>query len=462
MSFRAPAACLFFSLSCCAEISSDSAGAPLAPYPGAWLPGGKAGTNRYLFGSNAFIVNMPGLTAEHERMFYSGNGFFNQSWVEAPASTEAIDGLGPYHNATGCSGCHFKDGRAAPPEDGPGPFVGLLLRMSIPGGAPEPTYGGQVQDLALPHMQPELTPVVSWNEVAFAYPDGTVSTLLRPDFALTHPADGPLDEGVQLSARLAMQVIGLGLLEAIPEADLVALADPDDADSDGISGRVPWVTSLETGEQVVGRLGWKGETANTADQTAKALAGDLGLTSRLVPADDCTDRQIACLAEPSGGVPEVSDEIFDRLVLYSRALAVPARTAADDPDILQGRELFEAVGCADCHVSSHRTGPGPLPELADQLIWPYTDLLLHDLGPGLSDGRPLGEAGAQEWQTRPLWGIGHLQDVNGHTRLLHDGRARGVAEAILWHGGEAQDANTAFQTLSAADRDRVVAFVEDL
>jgi len=433
---------------------------------GAWLPGGVAGTNTLLGGANSFIMPMPGLTAEHEGMFYSGNGYFNQSWVEAPSSTAARDGLGPLFNARSCSACHFKDGRAAPPEDGQAPFGGVLLRVSRdgPSGAePDPAYGFQIQDVASPGVQPEFLPRVTWETLEGSFPDGERFELTAPTYHLDQPAHGAPDPSMRVSPRVAVQVIGLALLEAIPEARLEALADPDDVDADGISGRMPWTTSLVDGETVAGRFGWKGEAASVVDQSAKAAAEDLGLTSWVAPEDDCTPLQTDCLAQESGGEPEISDRIFERLVLYTRALAVPARRAADDPDVLAGQGHFTELGCVGCHVPQHETGPfPPLPELEGQEIHPYTDLLLHDMGPALADDRPIAAASGSEWQTRPLWGIGLLEVVNGHTRLLHDGRANGIEEAILWHGGEAEGPKAAFMALSRRERAQLVAFVSDL
>lgn len=431
---------------------------------GEWLPGGEAGTNTLLGGSNSFIMPMPGLSDDDELLFYSGNSYFNQSWVEAPSSTEARDGLGPLFNARSCSGCHFKDGRAQPPEDGEAPFEGLLLRLSIDDeGTPDPVYGAQVQDNANPGHEPEMAPRITWEEVAGSYPDGTPYSLLSPTYHLEGAAYGDPDPSLLVSPRIAVQVVGLGLLEAIPTSRIEELADPDDEDGNGISGRVPWVVDPETGATVVGRFGWKGEAPTVPAQVAKALAEDLGLTSALVPADDCTEAQAGCLAATTGGDPEVSDDIFERIALYSRTLAVPARRAWEDEQVLRGKRLFDEVGCVGCHVPSHTTGDfGPIPELGGQLVWPYTDMLLHDLGSGLADGRPTGEASGQEWRTRPLWGVGLVPVVNGHTRYLNDGRARSVEEAILWHGGEAAGPRYGFTALSAEDRAALLAFLEDL
>ena len=425
---------------------------------GEWLPGGET-TSTLLLGSNAFLMPAQNLSPEHEQDFYSGNSFFNASWTEAPASAEARDGLGPLFNARSCSGCHFKDGKAAPPEAGDGPFVGLLLRLSVPGAdgpVPEPIYGGQLQDQANPDVPVELTPSVTWHDLEGWFDDGAAYSLTWPTFTVSDAQHGPVGDGLMMSPRVAPHMVGLGLLEAIPEAALLALADPNDDDGDGISGRD------QRHDGRVGRFGWKADAVDVEAQVAGAFAGDMGLTSRVAPLDDCTEAQAECLAEPSGGDPEVSDQILDLVTLYSRAVAVPARRAADDETVLVGKALFNDIGCAACHTASHTTGASPLPELQDQRIWPYTDLLLHDMGEGLADGRPLGDASGQEWRTPPLWSLGLIDEVNGHTRFLHDGRARSLEEAILWHGGEAEAAQAEFVALSAEERDALIVFLEDL
>ncbi|MBK7759932.1 MAG: c-type cytochrome [Deltaproteobacteria bacterium] len=425
---------------------------------GEWLPGGET-TSTLLLGSNAFLMPAQNLSPEHEQDFYSGNSFFNASWTEAPASAEARDGLGPLFNARSCSGCHFKDGKAAPPEAGDGPFVGLLLRLSVPGAdgpVPDPIYGGQLQDQANPDVPVELTPSVTWHDQEGRFDDGAAYSLTWPTFTVSDAQHGAVGDGLMMSPRVAPHMVGLGLLEAIPEEALLALADPNDDDGDGISGRV------QRHDGRVGRFGWKADAVDVEAQVAGAFAGDMGLTSRVVPLDDCTEAQAECLAEPSGGDPEVSDQILDLVTLYSRAVAVPARRAADDETVLVGKALFNDIGCAACHTPSHTTGASPLPELQDQRIWPYTDLLLHDMGEGLADGRPLGDASGQEWRTPPLWSLGLIDEVNGHTRFLHDGRARSLEEAILWHGGEAAAAQAEFVALSADEREALIVFLEDL
>lgn len=436
--------------------------------PAERLPGG-LGSNELLLGPNAFSPALSTLTTEEQLGFFSGNAFFGDAWVQAPSSTDARDGLGPVFNARSCGACHSKDGRGRPPLTPEEPVLGLLFRLSIPGAAsdepprPDLVYGDQLQPFGIDGVPGEATPRVEVEEVHGSYGDGTPWTLLAPRYHLDAPQFGPLPEDLQVSPRVAPQVIGVGLLEAIPAADIIAGADPDDADGDGISGRVQWVPEPRTGELAVGRFGWKGDQPTLEGQTAGALHGDMGLTSSLARGPVCSEAQAACAASPDGGDPEVSDLIFTRMVQYLQFLSVPARASWDAPEVRRGKAVFMRLGCASCHTPEHRTADDAVsPALAGQRIFPYTDLLLHDMGEGLADDRPVFQASGREWKTPPLWGVGRIPKVNGHDRLLHDGRARGVAEAILWHGGEAQAARDGFVALSADERAALLTFVESL
>jgi CxxC motif-containing protein (DUF1111 family) len=265
-------------------------------------------------------------------------------------------------------------------------------------------------------------------------------------------------------------MIGLGLLESIPDNDILALADPDDANGDGISGRPNLVWSIRDDRVRLGRFGWKAGNATVEQQSAEAFAGDIGISNVLVrhPAGDCTVKETACLEAPNGASAkspdvEISPDLMALVSFYAANLAVPKRRNADASDVIAGGRLFGEIGCAQCHHASHRTGPRPdQPHLAHQTIWPYTDLLLHDMGEGLADNRPEGVANGREWRTAPLWGIGLTQIVSGHTFFLHDGRARSIEEAILWHGGEAEKARDVYAGLSKQERDALVAFVNSL
>ena len=435
--------------------------------PSERLPGGDT-TNTFLLGANAFTMPAENASTEHETAFYSGNSFFNENWVQAPSSTTGRDGLGPLYNARSCASCHFKDGRGRPPLEPDEGFVGLLLRLSVPGtgehgeSLPEPNYGGQLQPYAVGDLVPEGTPHVRYDSVAGEYEDGEAYELIAPTYEITDLALGPLAEDTMISPRVAPATVGLGLLEAIPGERLEALTDPGDTDGDGISGRVNRVWDVVAEDFTIGRFGWKAEQPTVLQQSAGAFNGDIGITSELFPGSDCRAGE-SCDGAPSGGDPEIEPDTLDRVGLYARLLAVPVRERWDDDGTRAGRDLFNATGCAKCHVPSHETGDYPeIAEVEHQTIWPYTDLLLHDMGDGLDDGRPSFDAEGREWRTPPLWGLRFYRTVNGHDRLLHDGRARGVAEAILWHGGEAESAREAFRHMKREDRERLVAFVESL
>jgi len=417
---------------------------------------------------DAFSLPIPVLTDAHRSKFFVGNSFFNQNWIEAPASVPSRDGLGPLFNARSCSGCHFKDGRGRPPEANK-PLDSMLLRVSQPGAGPHgaplghPVYGDQLQTQALPGMAAEAEVVIEYAENGGQYADGSRYSLRTPSYRLEHPAYGETGDSLLISPRVAPALIGLGLLEAVPETVLLDLADPEDRDRNGISGRVNRVWDVARQAEVIGRFGWKAEQPSVEQQSAGAFAGDMGLTSRLFPNDNRSPVQLAAISRPSGGSPEVSDEVLAAVVLYARTLAVPAARRLDEKVRLEGNLLFEQMGCANCHAPALKTDPlSGLPELGGQEIHPYSDLLLHDMGAGLSDSRPSYLAQGSEWRTAPLWGLGLYARVNGHTLLLHDGRARNTAEAILWHGGEAASAQRAFRTANAPQREALIAFVEAL
>jgi CxxC motif-containing protein (DUF1111 family) len=417
-------------------------------------------------GSGAFAQPVPGLEGATRRTFAVGNNFFNDNWVTAPASTTGRDGLGPLFNAQSCSSCHFRDGRGRPPERPDDPERGLLLRLSVPGPdgpVPHPTLGDQLQDRAIVGVPVEGRIVLDRTPVRGAYDDGTPYELEHPTYAIELP-DGTLlgPDDVQISPRIAPQMIGVGLLEAIPTATIIDLADPEDEDDDGISGRAHLVVDPATGDEVLGRFGWKAAVPTVRQQTANAFLGDIGITSSLHTEQACTDAQAACRAAPHGGEPELVEDRLDQVTFYARTLAVPARRDAGAARTSEGEDLVAELGCTSCHVAELRTGDADVPDLAHQVIRPYTDLLLHDMGPGLADDRPDQGASGTEWRTPPLWGLGLVETVNRHTRFLHDGRARNLTEAILWHGGEARAARDRFRALTADERAAVVAFLESL
>lgn len=422
-------------------------------------------------GQNAFSLPLANISRENRRAHVIGNSFFNKNWVIAPASTTARDGLGPLFNARSCSECHLRDGRGAPPQ-GDEPPVGLLFRLSVSGtgahGAPlpHPDFGHQLGVRAIPGLEPEGRVKIRYEEIPGTFADGTPYSLRRPTYEiLTGASSLPSGEDILISPRVALPVFGLGLLEAVPEESILALADPQDLDGDGISGRPNRVWNAESGSVELGRFGWKANQPDLRQQTASAFHGDIGITSSIHPEQALTARQWAALSgvylDPE---PELDEKTLDRVVVYQQTLAPPGRRMIDDPKVIQGKALFAKANCTACHLPEMKTGAevSGIPELANQTIRAYTDLLLHDMGPELADGRPDFEASGSEWRTPPLWGIGLTEAVNGHTFFLHDGRARNLEEAILWHGGEAESAREIYRGFSAEERAAVLAFLESL
>ncbi len=424
---------------------------------------------------NAFSLPSANLSPLRRLDFSVGNSFFRNPWVIAPSTTIARDGLGPLFNTNACQNCHIKDGRGHPPGPNARSAASMLVRLSVPatgaqadtlqrlGVIPEPTYGGQLQDMANPGVAPEAKVRIRYSPLTVHFADGSQVELRQPTLVISQLGYGPMHPHTLFSARIAPPMIGLGLLEAIPESALMAHADPDDADQDGISGRANrvWDDALE--KTVLGRFGWKAGQPTLNQQNAHAFAGDMGLTSSLMPNDDCSAWQTACRNAVNGGEPEVSPELLASVLFYTRNLAVPARRDVDSAPVLNGKGLFHQAGCQKCHVPSFTTAAEAAePELAKQLIRPYSDLLLHDMGEGLADQRGEFLASGREWRTAPLWGIGLTEAVNGHTQFLHDGRARNLLEAILWHGGEAEAAKQQVLTFTAEERSALLAFLNSL
>ena len=425
---------------------------------------------------NAFSLPAKNLSILRRDGFFIGNAFFKQPWVPAPASTKARDGLGPLFNTNTCQSCHVKDGRGHPPLEEGEDFLSTLVRLSIPaisdehqailktaGVVPEPNYGDQLQPKAIPGVKAEATPRFSYETIDGTYKDGTSYQLIKPTVHLDDPAYGDLHPDVLTSARVAPAMIGLGLIDAIAQADILANADPDDKNGDGISGRANYVWDVSQQKTVMGRFGWKSNQPDIAQQVKAAFNGDMGLTSSLLKDDHCTAIQTNCQKAPHGGTPEVSDKVMERVVFYSSTLGVPARRNTKNPDVIKGEQLFTNANCNSCHQVNFTTADYPaIKELSNQKIMPYSDLLLHDMGEGLADGRPDFLATGSEWRTPPLWGIGLVETVNGHTRFLHDGRARNLSEAILWHGGEAEISKQAFVEMNKTNRDALLAFLNSL
>lgn len=444
---------------------------------------GGAATIPAMGNADAFSQPSKTLSFEGDLNFRVGNGLFRKLWVSAPSSTLASDGLGPVFNARSCQRCHLKDGRGHPPEGPDDNSISMFLRISIPGEPadgvaeiedylatlPDPNYGTQLQDFSIAGVPAEYRLDITYEDVPVELSDGEVASLRKPTYKAADLGYGPLHPDAMLSPRVAPQMIGLGLLEAVPAADILAHADPDDADGDGISGRPNLVWSQEYNTVMLGRFGLKAGAPTIKQQSAGAFRGDIGIGNSLFPTPqgECTDLQQLCLDAPDGDTEtpgiEVSDESLDFVTFYSRNLAVPSRRNVGDPEVLRGKQVFYETGCISCHTPSfvtHRLEDRK--EQSFQLIWPYTDMLLHDMGEGLADHRPEARATGTEWRTAPLWGIGLTEQVSGHTYFLHDSRARNLLEAILWHGGEAQSMRDAVIEMPKPDRDALITFLESL
>ena len=441
-----------------------------------------AATVRPMGNTDAFSQASGNISFDQELDFKIGNGLFRKLWVSSPSSTLASDGLGPLYNARSCQRCHLKDGRGHPPEGAQDSAVSLLMRISIPeeqaiveiegylASVPDPIYGTQIQDFSIAGHPAEAQVAVNYREEAITLSGGEQATLRQPFYGLSEPGYGAFHPELMMSPRIAPQMIGLGLLDAIPANDILALTDPEDADGDGISGRAQIVLSRAYGVPMLGRFGLKAGQPSIWEQSAAAFHGDIGISSSLFPqgAGECTHAQVTCQHAPDGNTAihdnaEISDDALNLVSFYASNLAVPARRNVDDETVLRGKQVFYETQCTACHQPkfvTHRLEDQP--EQSFQLIWPYTDMLLHDMGAGLADNRPEGRATGREWRTPPLWGIGLTQQVSGHTYFLHDGRARSLLEAILWHGGEAQAQRDRVIDMPPEDRAALIKFLESL
>ncbi|MFT5342141.1 MAG: CxxC motif-containing protein (DUF1111 family) [Paracoccaceae bacterium] len=442
-----------------------------------------AATVRARSNADAFSQPSGNISFEGELNFKVGNGLFRKLWVSSPSSTLASDGLGPVYNARSCQRCHLKDGRGHPPETADDSAVSMFLRISIPGDAadgiaeiedyiatrPDPTYGSQMQDFGIAGHGAEYRMQIDYEEIEVELSDGQVTHLRAPTYTAADLGYGPLHPEAMLSPRIAPQMIGLGLIEAIRAGDILASADPDDVDGDGISGRPNIVWSVEFEQPMLGRFGLKAGAPTVRQQSAGAFAGDIGISNPLFPGGwgECTETQAKCRAAPHGDGDDRIEEIdmvgLDLVTFYSRNLGVPARRGVGDAEVLHGKKVFYETGCTSCHTPSYVTHRlKDQDEQSFQLIWPYSDFLLHDMGEGLADGRPEARATGYEWRTPPLWGVGLTELVSNHSYFLHDGRARSLLEAILWHGGEAEAMKQSVIAMPRPDRDALIRFLESL
>ena len=434
---------------------------------------------------NLFSHPSKSLVGDVKLDFMLGRSLFRRLWVTAPASTQAADGLGPLYNARSCMACHPNNARGRGPLSQKNSVGELLLRVDIPpqnelqhrqleemriNNVPEPHYGLQMQNFAIPGQLAEYQLEVEYEIIPVVLADGSSVRLQKPSYKISELGYGPMHDEVRTSPRVPPQMIGLGLLEAIEEQDILKQEDPDDKDKDGISGRANIVWSNETSTTRLGRFGYKAGMPSINDQVQSAFSIDLGLSVPLFsnPAGDCTKHQAICLAAPNGNSVqydnlEANQQVIDLVNLYVRNISVPAQRNKDNPKVLLGEKIFNQIGCQKCHTPNYITGHS-VQAVANHgiKISPYSDLLLHDMGEGLADSRPEGKASGTEWRTAPLWGISLTEQVAGYTHFLHDGRAHSLMEAILWHGGEAQAQRDAVIELDRNSREQLIVFLESL
>jgi CxxC motif-containing protein (DUF1111 family) len=449
------AAALLLSVAACQESTpvASSENDPEEAYAG-------GATTSFDVTSKAFTFPLANISSPDLQRHKDGDAVFEATFVTPPATVNG--GLGPIYNNTSCKSCHNNDGRARPPLANE-QFGGLLFRISVPGAdthggpLPVPGYGLQVQNNAVFGVLPEMTIQISYTEIPGKFSDGTDYSLQKPTYTMVNPYI-PVPSDVMLSPRMANANFGLGLLDAVTEQTILSYADENDANGDGISGKANYVYDQAQDKLVLGRYGWKASQPTLLQQSAAAANGDMGITSTYFP-DEASKGQTQDVPAHEA---ELSADQLNALTVYLQTLAPPARRNAADGTVQKGRSLFIQAKCAACHLPKMQTGTSSFSELTNQTIRPYTDLLLHDMGDGLADGRPDFNATGNEWRTAPLWGIGLTQVVSGHTYFLHDGRARNLTEAILWHGGEAEKSKQAFVTMNATDRAALLKFLNSL
>ena len=434
---------------------------------------------------NSYSLPMKNLRSDQKIDFLIGNGLFKREWLPAPSIKASSDGLGPFFNATSCQGCHIKDGRGHPPDitlefdDS----VSMVFHLSIPPqdendkqlldtfqvkSINDPMYGGQLSDFAIEDLLSEGQIHISYEYIPIVFDNGTIITLSKPIYSIKNLNYGNLHPDIQISARVAQPMIGLGLIESINPDDIIAREDANDSDSNGISGVANIVWDHKSNKTSLGLFGWKAAQPTIRQQSADAFHQDMGLSSKHFPdGSNCSKKQIDCSFFENGNDHnneyEISSEQLDLIEFYSSHLAVPARRNHDDENVLAGKKLFYESGCTSCHTPKYITAKTKYSDaLSEQLIWPYSDFLLHDMGDLLADESRAYKASGREWRTQPLWGIGLTKIVNGHTKFLHDGRANSILEAILWHGGEAENSKQKILKLSVKDVENLIKFIESL
>ena len=427
-----------------------------------------------------------GLTPKQLKQFKEGEKVFNNFWMAVnnpiipltwdlslPGPAGAEWGLGPMFMATNCAACHVNAGRGRAIDASGSLAVQHVLRLSVPGQDahggpnPHPNYGTEIQMFDIVTRKDksaragEAEVFIDWVTQKFSFADGETLELRQPKVRVENLNFGPLGEGTMLSLRNSQAMMGVGLLEAVSDKDILKLAEMQK--TKGLNGRPNYVRDDIRQQTSMGRFGWKANQPSVRQQIAAAFSSDMGINSALYPETQCTAVQKECLEAIRHDKPELRPELWEAITTWAMSLDAPVQRDKDKPEVKRGEQLFVDSGCAACHVPELKTSQfDALPQLANRKIRPFTDLLLHDMGPDLADGRPDYKAGAADWRTAPLWGIGLSRQVSASTSFLHDGRARNLQEAIVWHGGEAKPARDKFTTMPKAQRSDLLAFLESL
>ncbi|QLB13398.1 CxxC motif-containing protein (DUF1111 family) [Bisgaardia hudsonensis] len=430
----------------------------------------------YCFASNSIFENrtilpshkpISGLTDTEQDTFMLGRSFFSIPWVASPSATTARDGLGPLFNANACIACHSEKHHKSKISNNSYIQRTLVFKLSQPSKhhlrpkntstMPDPVYGPQIAINATGTIPFEAKPDILWHNHQEKLTDGTIIELRRPEGKLTELNYGRLDPDTKISLRIAPLLIGLGLLAKIPDKDIISTAEKQKKTASLVKGKVQWVYNPYHKKREIGRFGYKAAQSSIRMQTADAAVNDMGLTNPFFPTETCTKIQVDCLnATPSRNSPQGRLDLplvrLNAIAFYLENIKSPANIK-DNPKYSKGKNIFENIGCAECHQ--------PMQKTKDNIVfYPYTDMLLHDMGKELSDNRPEFEATPQDWRTAALWGIG--AKVREGFLLLHDGRARNLTEAILWHSGESESSTEKFKQLSKEDRQALLEFVESL
>jgi CxxC motif-containing protein (DUF1111 family) len=416
--------------------------------------------------ADAYIYPMANLSQEDQDKHTEADGTFEHKFsVDLATSGKPFSGLGPLFNHESCSGCHLRNGRAAPPTSATDKS-GLLIRLSEDGtdehGGPKGLtgFGGQLQNFSgKPTIPIEANFTITYLSIQELFPDQEVVILKKPTYILGNKYM-EMPANYKTSPRVASLMVGLGLLEAVSETTILDFVDEFDQNKDGISGRPNYGWSPEYNKMMLGRFGWKAAMPSLKEQSAGALNQDMGLTNPVFRSENC-EGQTNCIN--TGVKTDVDLEQLELFTFYCQTVAVPAPRNLKDSSVQRGKATFKKIGCDKCHRPSMKTGNlHPIAALNNQLIFPYTDMLLHDMGNDLSDGRQDFTATGNEWRTPPLWGIGLSLVVNNHIRLMHDGRADGYEEAILWHGGEGAKSKKEYKLLTKSQRVDLINFLKNL